>query len=93
MTEKRFTLNKDIEWWFVQDNTIKVNEYGYRDDLTGEDEYKGLKQDLTEQEVVDLLNELNDKNHNLRESRRELITANNQYRRKLNELNDENEMI
>lgn len=58
MTEKRFTLIKDTEWWFVQDNTILVNEFGYRDDLTGEDEYRGLQQDLTEQETVDLLNEL-----------------------------------
>lgn len=57
MTEKRFTLQMDTEWWFVGDNTIKVNEFGYRDDLTGEDKYRGLKQDLTEQEVVDLLNE------------------------------------
>ena len=40
MTEKRFSLNKDTEWWFVQDNTIQVNKYGYRDDLTGEDEYR-----------------------------------------------------
>ena len=57
MDKKRFQLNKDSEWWFVQDNTIQVNEYGYRDDLTGEDKYRGLKQDLTEQETVDLLNE------------------------------------
>ena len=60
MSEKRFQLNKDSEWWFVQDNTIQVNEYGYRDDLTGEDKYRGLKQDLTEQETVDLLNEQQD---------------------------------
>lgn len=58
MTEKRFQLEKDTEWWFVSDNTIKVNEFGFRDDLTGEDKYRGLKQDLTEQETVDLLNEL-----------------------------------
>lgn len=60
MTEKRFTLSLDTEWWIVGDNTIQVNEYGYRDDLVGEDKYRGLKQELTEQEVVDLLNELND---------------------------------
>lgn len=58
MTGKRFLLEKDTEWWFVSDNTIKVNEFGFRDDLTGEDKYRGLKQDLTEQETVDLLNEL-----------------------------------
>lgn len=28
MTEKRFKLNKDSEWWTVIDNTIKVNELG-----------------------------------------------------------------
>lgn len=65
MDKKRFQLNKDSEWWFVQDNTIQVNEYGYRDDLTGEDKYRGLKQDLTEQETVDLLNELYEDNRQL----------------------------
>ena len=62
MTEKRFTLIKDTEWWFVQDNTIQVNEFGYREDLTGEDAYRGLGQELTEQETVDLLNDLNNEN-------------------------------
>lgn len=57
MTEKRFQLNKDTEWWFVKDNTIKVNEFGYRDDVIGEDKYRGLKQELTEEETVELLNE------------------------------------
>ena len=67
MTEKRFSLSKDTEWWFVQDNTIQVNKYGYRDDLTGEDEYKGLHQELTEQETVDLLNDLYDENEGLKQ--------------------------
>jgi len=58
---KRFTLQMDTEWWVVGDNTIKVNENGYREDLTGEDKYRGLKQELTEQEVVDLLNEQDQK--------------------------------
>jgi len=62
MTEKRFTLIKDTEWWFVQDNTIQVNEFGYREDLTGEDKYRGLQQDLTEQETVDLLNKFYEEN-------------------------------
>ena len=66
MTEKRFSLNKDTEWWFVQDNTIQVNKYGYRDDLTGEDEYRGLHQELTEQETVDLLNKFYEENKKLR---------------------------
>ena len=66
MTEKRFSLNKDTEWWFVQDNTIQVNKYGYRDDLTGEDEYRGLHQELTEQETVDLLNKFYEENKKLK---------------------------
>lgn len=65
MTQKRFSLSIDTEWWFVQDNTIEVNKYGYRDDLTGEDEYKGLCQELTEQETVDLLNKLYEENKKL----------------------------
>ena len=67
MTEKRFSLSKDTEWWFVQDNTIQVNKYNYRDDLTGEDEYRGLHQELTEQETVDLLNALYDENEELKQ--------------------------
>ena len=66
MNEKRFSLNIDTEWWFVQDNTIQVNKYGYRDDLTGEDEYRGLRQELTEQETVDLLNKFYEENKKLR---------------------------
>ena len=66
MNEKRFSLSKDTEWWFVQDNTIQVNKYGYRDDLTGEDEYRGLRQELTEQETVDLLNKFYEENKKLR---------------------------
>ena len=66
MTEKRFTLSKDTEWWTVKDNTIQVNEFGYREDLTGEDKYRGLQQDLTEQETVDLLNELAEENKALK---------------------------
>lgn len=58
--EKRFSLSIDTEWWFVQ-----VNKYGYRDDLTGEDEYRGLRQELTEQETVSLLNEFYEENKKL----------------------------
>ena len=65
MTQKRFSLNIDTEWWFVQDDTIEVNKYGYRDDLTGEDEYRGLCQELTEQETVDLLNKFYEENKKL----------------------------
>ena len=72
MTEKRFTLSKDTEWWTVKDNTIQVNEFGYREDLTGEDKYRGLQQDLTEQETVDLLNELAEDNQDLQKKEVEL---------------------
>ena len=80
MDKKRFQLHKDSEWWFVQDNTIQVNEYGYRDDLTGEDKYRGLKQDLTEQETVDLLNEQESTITSLKE-------RNKQLRRRLEKIN------
>ena len=81
MTEnKRFSLNKDTEWWFVKDNTIQVNKYGYRDDLTCEDEYRGLCQELTEQETVDLLNELNDENKKLKQDLKELSDENEHYK-------------
>ena len=73
MTENRFTLSKDTEWWFVEDNTIKVNEYGYREDLTGEDAYRGLRQELTEQETVDLLNKLHEQNQDLKRENDVLI--------------------
>ena len=72
LTEKRFTLSIDTEWWFIDDNTIKVNEYGYREDLTGEDIYRGFKKTLTEQEVVDLLNELHEENEQLKKENKEL---------------------
>ena len=72
MTEKRFQLNKDSEWWTVKDNTIKVNELGYREDLTGEDAYRGLGQELTEQETVDLLNELYEENQSVKDIINEL---------------------
>ena len=72
MTQKRFSLSIDTEWWFVQDNTIQVNKYGYRDDLTGEDEYRGLHQELTEQETVDLLNELHEENQELKKKNKKL---------------------
>ena len=67
MTEKRFKLNKDSEWWTVKDNTIKVNEFGYREDLTGEDIYRGLHNELTEEETVDLLNKFHEENKELQD--------------------------
>lgn len=66
MTKKRFTLNIDSEWWVVGDNTIKVNEFGYRDDLDIEDMGRGLRKELTEQETVNLLNQLYEENKRLK---------------------------
>ena len=72
MTEKRFTLSKDTEWWFVNDNTIQTNEFGYREDLTGEDAYRGLQQTLTEKETVEIMNELYEENQLIKKHIREL---------------------
>lgn len=76
MTEKRFILNIDSEWWVVRDSTIKVNEFGYRDDLDIEDMGRGLRKELTEQETVNLLNQLYEENKRLRNE--------NNFWRKLN---------
>ena len=59
MTAKRFVLIIDSEWWIVEDNSIKSNKY--RNDLDGDDAYRGLTEgELTENEVVDLLNQIKD---------------------------------
>lgn len=76
MTEKRFTLKEDTEWWFVGDNTIKVNEFGYREDLGIDGLARGIKQELTEQEVVDLLNQLSEENKQLKQRINELELLN-----------------
>jgi len=73
MTEKRFTLSKDTEWWFVNDNTIQTNEFGYREDLTGEDAYRGLRQTLTEKETVEIMNELYEENQQLKSKLEEIL--------------------
>lgn len=76
MTKKRFELNEDSEWWTVKDNTIKVNEFGYREDLTGEDIYRGLHNELTEEETVKLLNGLYEDNLKLEKENKELKEKN-----------------
>lgn len=83
MNEKRFKLNIDSEWWTVGDNTIKVNEFGFRDDLTGEDAYRGLKQELTEEETVKLLNDFNDDCKNWEKSFKILCEENKELLRKI----------
>ena len=71
MTAKRFVLIIDSEWWIVEDNSIKSNKY--RNDLDGDDAYRGLTEgELTENEVVDLLNELYEENQKLKKENTEL---------------------
>lgn len=93
MTEKRFKLNKDSEWWTVEDNTIKVNEFGYREDLTGEDAYRGLGQELTEQETVDLLNDLLEKNKELQDFKELWIGQNSILERENKALQESNQEL
>lgn len=67
MTEKRFKLKEDYDWWGITDDTFPKTEYGYREDLP--DQYISCDycwNDLTHQEVVDLLNELYEENKLLR---------------------------
>lgn len=40
---------------------------GYREDLTGEDIYRGLHNELTEEETVDLLNKFHKENKELQD--------------------------
>ena len=64
MTE-RFNLIIDSEWWIVEDYSIRSDKY--RDDLNGDDIYRGLKEgELTEKETVDLLNNLYEENERLK---------------------------
>ena len=93
MNEKRFKLNKDSEWWTVEDNTIKVNEFGYREDLTGEDAYRGLRQELTEQETVDLLNDLLEKNKELQDFKELWIGQNSILERENKALQESNQEL
>ena len=72
MTAKRFNLIIDSEWWIVKDDSIKSNKY--RNDLDGDDAYRGLKEgELTEKEVVDLLNELYEENNLLKDTIKDIV--------------------
>lgn len=78
MIEKRFTLIIDSEWWIVKDSSIKSNKY--RNDLDGDDAYCGLKEgELTENEVVDLLNELYEENQRLNQTLKHIQKELNRY--------------
>ena len=90
---KRFTLNIDSEWWVVGDNTIKVNEFGYREDLDIEDMGRGLRKELTEQETVNLLNQLYEENRELRRHLDVMRSGALTDDKRIKELYDENEQL
>ena len=82
MTEKRFKLIEESDWWGVTDNQLPKTEYGFREDLPNgylscDYEYN----DLTPQEVVDLLNTLHEENQQLKKE-------NNDYDDAINEIAD-----
>ena len=82
MTEKRFKLIEESDWWGVTDNQLPKTVYGFREDLPNgylscDYEYN----DLTPQEVVDLLNTLHEENQQLKKE-------NNDYDDAINEIAD-----
>ena len=92
MTEKRFELIIDSEWWIVEDNSIKSNKY--RNDLDGDDAYRGLMEgELTEKEVVDLLNELYEENQLLHKTIEELDNCQKGQSHRINDLYLENKQL
>lgn len=67
MTEKRFKLIEDYDWWGVTDNQLPKTKYGFCEDLPNgylSCDYK--YNDLTPQEVVDLLNAFYKENKELK---------------------------
>ena len=90
---KRFTLNIDSEWWVVGDNTIEVNEFGYREDLDIEDMGRGLRKELTEQETVNLLNQLYEENRELQRHLDVMRSGALTDDKRIKELYDENEQL
>ena len=73
MTEKRFKLIEESDWWGVTDNQLPKTEYGFREDLPNgylSCDYK--YNDLTPQEVVDLLNTLHEENQQLKKREHEI---------------------
>lgn len=64
----RFALKEDCDWWGITDNQLPKTKTSFREDLSKpylSCDYK--YNDLTHQEVVDLLNKLNDENEHLKE--------------------------
>ena len=78
MTEKRFKLYKHKNNDYILDNPDEYLDF-----------IEMLGDALTSEEIVDLLNEQHEQINTLRESRRELISANNEYRMRETELAQE----
>ena len=68
MTKKRFVLKEDFDWWGITDNQLPKTKFGFREDLPAYLECDYRYNDLTHQEVVDLLNELNNENEQLKQA-------------------------
>ena len=67
MMTERFTLIEEDYWWGITDNQLPETEYGFREDLpTGYLECDYKYNDLTPQEVVDLMNSLYKENKRLK---------------------------
>lgn len=89
MTKKRFKLYEHKDNDYILDNPDEYLDF-----------IEMLGDALTSEEIVDLLNEQHEQINTLRESRRELISANNEYRmretelaQELSTLVDENEQL
>ena len=76
MAEKRFKLIEESDWWGVTDNQLPKTEYGFREDLpNGYLSCDYNYNDLTPQEVVDLLNTLHKENQQLKKTLRIIADA------------------
>ena len=78
MTKKRFKLYEHKDNDYILDNPDEYLDF-----------IEMLGDALTSEEIVDLLNEQHEQINTLRESRRELISANNEYRMRETELAQE----
>lgn len=79
MTEKRFISRSDYDWWFVKDTTGKFK--GEYDDWMGEEE------------VVDLLNALHEKNRELQRHLDVMRSGALTDDKRIKKLYDENEQL
>lgn len=89
MTE-RFKLIEESDWWGVTDNQLPKTEYGFREDLPNgylSCDYK--YNDLTPQEVVDLLNALHEENERLKEEKQQWYRIDSRLRVRIKQLEEE----